>query len=98
MAVHVQHVGTAGYVVEIHSADIVYTTGGVTCECVKHDHNLALGRGGSGRIVDVFGGKEYLFTATVNENGEIHLAKNSSISQEMIRRYNVGEKITLRPV
>jgi ATPase len=52
----------------------------------------------SGRIVDVFGGKEYLFTATVNENGEIHLAKNSSISQEMIRRYNGGEKITLRPV
>ena len=40
----------------------------------------------SGRIVDVFAGKEYLFTATVNENGEIHLAKNSSIAQEMIRR------------
>ncbi len=52
----------------------------------------------SGRIVDVFGGKEYLFTATVNDSGEIHLAKNSSISQEMIRRYNEGEKITLRPV
>jgi ATPase len=52
----------------------------------------------SGKIVDVFGGKEYLFTATVNEDGEIHLAKNSSISQEMIRRYNEGEKITLRPV
>ena len=30
----------------------------------------------SGRIVDVFAGKEYLFTATVNENGEIHLARN----------------------
>jgi ATPase len=52
----------------------------------------------SGKIVDVFGGKEYLFTATVNDEGEIHLARNSSISQEMIRRYNEGEKITLRPV
>ncbi|MDT8358117.1 MAG: PINc/VapC family ATPase [Methanomicrobiaceae archaeon] len=51
-----------------------------------------------GKIVDVFGGKEYLFTATVNDEGEIHLARNSSISQEMIRRYNEGEKITLRPV
>jgi ATPase len=52
----------------------------------------------SGKIVDVFGGKEYLFTATVNESGEIHLAKNSSIAQEMIRRYNEGEIIRLRPV
>jgi ATPase len=50
------------------------------------------------KIVDVFGGKEYLFTATVNEEGEIHLAKNSSIAQEMIRRYNDGEIIRLRPV
>ena len=44
----------------------------------------------SGRIVDVFAGKEYLFTATVNETGEIHLAKNSSIAQEMIRRYRTA--------
>ncbi|KQC05650.1 MAG: ATPase [Methanoculleus sp. SDB] len=52
----------------------------------------------SGKIVDVFAGKEYLFTATVDDNGEIHLAKNSSIAQEMIRRYNEGEVIRLRPV
>jgi ATPase len=52
----------------------------------------------SGRIVDVFAGKEYLFTATVNETGEIHLAKNSSIAQEMIRRYTNDEVIRLRPV
>ena len=52
----------------------------------------------SGRIVDVFAGKEYLFTATVNETGEIHLAKNSSIAQEMIRRYTNNENIKLRPV
>jgi len=52
----------------------------------------------SGRIVDVFAGKEYLFTATVNETGEIHLAKNSSIAQEMIRRYTNNEIIRLRPV
>jgi len=52
----------------------------------------------SGKIVDVFAGKEYLFTATVNESGEIHLAKNSSIAQEMIRRSGAGEIIKLRPV
>ena len=52
----------------------------------------------SGKIVDVFAGKEYLFTATVNEMGEIHLAKNSSIAQEMIRRYQNSEIIKLRPV
>jgi ATPase len=51
-----------------------------------------------GRIVDVFAGKEYLFTATVNETGEIHLAKNSSIAQEMIRRSTNNEIIKLRPV
>lgn len=52
----------------------------------------------SGKIVDVFAGKEYLFTATVNETGEIHLAKNSSIAQEMIKRYTNNEVIKLRPV
>jgi ATPase len=52
----------------------------------------------SGKIVDVFAGKEYLFTATVNETGEILLAKNSSIAQEMIRRYQNKEVIRLRPV
>jgi ATPase len=52
----------------------------------------------SGKIVDVFAGKEYLFTATVNEQGEIHLAKNSSIAQEMVRRHTNNEVIKLRPV
>ena len=52
----------------------------------------------NGKIVDVFAGKEYLFTATVNDSGEIHLAKNSSIAQEMIRRSTAGEVIKLRPV
>ena len=52
----------------------------------------------AGKIVDVFAGKEYLFTATVNDSGEIHLAKNSSIAQEMIRRFNEGDTIRLRPV
>jgi ATPase len=51
-----------------------------------------------GKIVDVFAGREYLFTATVNEEGDILLAKNSTIAQEMIKRYNVGETIRLRPV
>ena len=51
-----------------------------------------------GKIVDVFGGKEYLFTATVNEQGEIHMSKNNSIAMEMIRRYNDGEEIRLRAV
>lgn len=51
-----------------------------------------------GKIVDVFGGKEYLFTATVNDQGEIHMSKNNSIAMEMIRRYNDGELIRLRPV
>ncbi|NLN09171.1 MAG: Flp pilus assembly complex ATPase component TadA [Methanoculleus thermophilus] len=51
-----------------------------------------------GKIVDVFAGKEYLFTATVNEEGDILLAKNSTIAQEMIKRYNDGEIIRLRPV
>ncbi|TAJ44851.1 PINc/VapC family ATPase [Methanofollis fontis] len=49
-------------------------------------------------IVDVFAGKEYLFTATVNEKGEIDLARSSSIAQELIRRYNEKETIRLRPV
>ena len=51
-----------------------------------------------GKIVDVFAGREYLFTATVSETGEIHLAKNSTIAQEMIRRYEDGEPIRLKTV
>jgi len=48
--------------------------------------------------VDVFAGKEYLFTATVNEEGEVILARNSTIAQELMRRYNDAETIRLRPV
>jgi ATPase len=51
-----------------------------------------------GKIVDVFAGKEYLFTATVNDDGEIQLSRNSTIAQEMIRRSGSGEIIRLRPV
>jgi len=51
-----------------------------------------------GKIVDVFAGKEYLFTATVNDDGEIQLSRNSTIAQEMIRRSGSGETIHLRPV
>ena len=52
----------------------------------------------SGKIVDVFAGKEYLFTATVSDAGEIHLAKSSTIAQEMLKRYTSGETIRMRPV
>ena len=48
--------------------------------------------------MDIFGGKEYLFTATVNDMGEIHMSKSNSIAMDMIRRYNDGEEIRLRPV
>jgi ATPase len=51
-----------------------------------------------GRIVDVFAGKEYLFTATVNDEGEVILARNSTIAQELMKRYNDAETIRLRPV
>ncbi len=50
------------------------------------------------KIVDLFSGKEYLFTATVDSHGEIHLARNSSIAVEMVRRYGAGEDLKLRPV
>jgi ATPase len=52
----------------------------------------------AGKIVDVFSGKEYLFTGTVEESGEILLAKNNSIAQEMLKRYSEGEEIKVRPV
>lgn len=52
----------------------------------------------SNKIVDLFSGKEYLFTATVDARGEIHLARNSSIAMEMIRRHGAGEKLKIRPV
>jgi ATPase len=52
----------------------------------------------SNKIVDLFSGREYLFTATVDARGEIHLARNSSIAMEMIRRYSAGEELKIRPV
>ncbi len=52
----------------------------------------------AGKIVDLFSGKEYLFTATVDDYGEIHLARNSSIAMEMIRRYGAEEELKIRPV
>ena len=52
----------------------------------------------AGKIVDLFSGKEYLFTATVDDYGEIHLARNSSIAMEMIRRYGANEELKIRPV
>lgn len=52
----------------------------------------------SNKIVDLFSGKEYLFTATVDARGEIHLARNSSIAMEMIRRYGAGDELKIRPV
>jgi len=51
-----------------------------------------------GKIVDIFAGKEYLFTATVGEDGEIRLARNSTIAQEMMRRLNNKETIRVKPV
>lgn len=51
-----------------------------------------------GKIVDLFAGKEYLFTATVGEDGEIRLARNSTIAQEMMRRLNNKESIRVKPV
>lgn len=71
--------------------------GGIKIQTDKKQLTI-IATGESGKIVDVFAGKEYLFTATVNEQGEIHLAKNSSIAQEMIRRYTNSENIRLRPV
>ena len=52
----------------------------------------------SGRIVDVFGGKEYLFTATVSDSGEFKMSKTSGIAQDMLRRHKEGESICLKPV
>jgi ATPase len=51
-----------------------------------------------GKIVDLFAGKEYLFTATVGEEGEIRLARNSTIAQEMMRRLTNKETIRVKPV
>lgn len=52
----------------------------------------------AGKIVDLFSGKEYLFTATVDAHGEIHLARSSSIAVELVRRYTDGEDLKLKPV
>jgi ATPase len=80
-----------------HQEERLHLEGGVQVRIDKKQLSI-ISPEQSGKIVDVFGGKEYLFTATVNESGEIHLAKNSSIAQEMLRRYNQGETIRLRAV
>ena len=72
-------------------------TGGVTIRTDKKYLILACPEHAS-KIVDVFSGKEYLFTGTVEESGEILLARNNSIAQEMLKRDAEGEKITVRPV
>ena len=65
---------------------------------VDKKHLAIISHENIGRIVDVFSGREYLFTATVNDSGEIMLAKNSTIAQEMLKRYNEGEPIRLKTV
>ena len=65
---------------------------------VDKKHLSIISRDNIGRMVDVFSGREYLFTATVNDSGEIMLAKNSTIAQEMLKRYNEGEPIRLKTV
>ena len=65
---------------------------------VDKKHLAVISHENIGRIVDVFSGREYLFTATINESGEIILAKNSTIAQEMLKRYNEGEPIRLKAV
>ncbi|MGA2919125.1 PINc/VapC family ATPase [Methanoregula sp.] len=79
-------------------ADEEYNLGGGIKILTDKKQLTIVAPGESGRIVDVFAGKEYLFTATVNETGEINLAKNSSIAQEMIKRHTNNEVIKLRPV
>jgi ATPase len=84
--------------VQTQKSDVEYNLGsGIKIQTDKKQLTITAPEQ-SGKIVDVFAGKEYLFTATVNEMGEIHLAKNSSIAQEMIRRYQNSEIIKLRPV
>ena len=84
------------------SIELDGTTGGVTENGVEikidKKNLLITAREYRGKIVDIFGGKEYLFTATVNDMGEIHMSKTNSIAMDMIRRYNDGEEIRLRPV
>lgn len=65
---------------------------------IDKKHLAVISHENIGRIVDVFSGREYLFTATINESGEIILAKNSTIAQEMLKRYNEGEPIRLKAV
>ncbi|NVO67675.1 PINc/VapC family ATPase [Methanofollis tationis] len=82
---------------EINQVEEVPASGGLKIRIEKR-HLTLVAPEFKEAIVDVFSGKEYLFTATVNEKGEIELAKSSSIAQELIRRYNDNETIRLRPV
>ena len=65
---------------------------------VEKKHLAVISHENIGKIVDVFSGRDYLFTATANESGEIILAKNSTIAQEMLKRYTEGEPIRLKTV
>jgi ATPase len=65
---------------------------------VEKKHLAVISHENVGKIVDVFSGRDYLFTATANESGEIILAKNSTIAQEMLKRYTEGEPIILKTV
>ncbi|MDE4909074.1 PINc/VapC family ATPase [Methanogenium marinum] len=80
------------------SGDAVATNGHSIDLTVDKKNLTVMSRENSGRIVDVFGGKEYLFTATVNDSGEIVISKSSGIAQDMLRRYKEGEPILLKPV
>jgi len=46
---------------------------------------LELGDRYSGKDVDLFDGEEYLFTATVGQNGEVSMTKNSEMAGRLLR-------------
>jgi ATPase len=83
--------------IQVHAEEELQLGGGIRIRVDKKQLAI-ISPEQAGKIVDVFAGKEYLFTATVNESGEIHLGKNSTIAQEMLKRYNEGDTIRLRPV
>ena len=46
---------------------------------------LELGESYSGKDVDLFDGEEYLFTATVGQNGEVSMTKSSEMAGRLLR-------------
>jgi len=77
--------------------EIIHLEGGIRIRMDKRQLAI-ISPEHKGKIVDVFAGKEYLFTATVNDDGEIQLSRSSTIAQEMVQRSGSGEAIRLRPV